>query len=332
MGTQLRGLVEARDRASGIDVLERAFAEVRRLESLLSTWRDDTELARLNAAEPRVPVHVSPALLAVLTEVAPWTEATRGAFDPAVGALVDVWDLRGRGRSPTPEELAQARALAGPGAFELDPVAGTVTRARSGSWLDSGGFGKGAALREVRKVLDARGVRRALFDFGGQLLVLGAPDGADTWPVGVAHPERRDESVAEIRLRDGSVATTSASERFVEVGGERLGHVLDPRSGTPVPAWGSVTVVAEDPLVADMLSTAVFVLGPKEGAAWAEGRQDVGVLLLVPSAHGLEAHWNRTMERWLVRAAGEPMDTGAAWALARPVPASRRPAGSQPIH
>lgn len=312
MGTQLRGIVEAPDKATGAEILEQAFDAVRGVDALLSTWRDDTELARVNRSAPRVPAPITTRLLALLSEVQSWRGATGGAFDPAVGPLIDVWDLRGRGRRPSEKELARALAESGPDAFRVDRRGGTVVRAYGGSWLDSGGFGKGAALRDVRELLGAQGVRRALFDFGGQLLAVGAPEAADGWVVAVAHPFRRDEAVAELRLRDASVATTSASERFVEVEGERFGHVLDPRTGRPVAPWGSVTAVTKDPLTADVLSTALFVLGPEEGAAWAAEREDVGVLFLVARGTELEARWNRAMERWLVRVPGARAGEAAA--------------------
>jgi thiamine biosynthesis lipoprotein len=86
----------------------------------------------------------------------------------------------------------------------------------------------------------------------------------------------------------------------VDVGGRRLGHVLDPRTGEPVPAWGSVTVVAEDPAVADMLSTALLVLGPDAGERWAKDRKDVAVLFLIARDGTLVRRWNQALESFLV--------------------------------
>ncbi len=114
----------------------------------------------------------------------------------------------------------------------------------------------------------------------------------------VAHPERRQEGAARLVLRSVSAATTSASERFVEVAGARRGHVLDPRTGEPAPAWGSVTVVAADPLVADLLSTALFVMGPDSAEVWAADRE-VGVLIVETAPGGLRRVWNASMERWI---------------------------------
>jgi thiamine biosynthesis lipoprotein len=164
--------------------------------------------------------------------------------------------------------------------LRLDTAAGTAARLREDVWLDAGAFGKGLALWRARDRLREAGVESALLDFGGQLVGWGpGPDGEGHWSVGVAHPLDRHESVASVRLRDTSASTTSGSERFVRLDGEDLSHVLDPRTGRPAPAWGSVTVVHPDPMVADILSTALFVMGPGEGEAWAR-RHEVAVLFL----------------------------------------------------
>jgi thiamine biosynthesis lipoprotein len=156
--------------------------------------------------------------------------------------------------------------------------------------MDTGGFGKGAALGAARSALLRHGVESSYLNFGGQVLTLGTDRGAD-WIVPVAHPSRRDEPVMRIRLRGRSASTSSQSERHLDVDGRRLGHILDPRTGEPVPAWGSVTVVAEDPAFADALSTALLVLGPKAALAWGASREDIGVLVL-------QERGGRVVPRW----------------------------------
>jgi len=307
MGTRLIVRVNAPG-ASGREAAEAALSAARAEEDRLSTWRSDTELAALNGRAGE-PVAVSRTLLETLVEVGEWVAVTGGAFDPTVGALVDAWDLRGEGRVPSIEALASARARTGWTSVRLDPGAGTV-RLGSGQWLDSGGFGKGLALRRAGAALAERGGEGVL-DFGGQLLVTGGV----SEPVWVAHPADRDRPVAGLRVSGVSVATTGASERWVEVDGRRLGHVLDPRTGQPVPPWGSVTVVAGDPFDADVLSTALFVMGPDAALEWARERS-YGVLVLEDGSDGLRARWNRAMERWLVT-------VPAASAGAPPAPASQ---------
>ncbi len=342
MGTRLEGIAWSRDREAGLATLEAAFEEVEREEALLSTWREGTPLARLNAAAPGEAVEVSARLGGLLEEARRIARATGGAFDPAVGSLVDAWDLRGEGRRPSEGELASARRASGLGCFEPGPGR-RVTPRCPGAWIDAGAFGKGSALRRAGEELGvgSDAPTATLLDFGGQLLAVGAPPGREAWPAAVAHPARRDRPVAELRLRDRSAATTSASERFVTIDGRVRGHVLDPRTGRPAPAWGSATVVAEDPLRTDALSTALFVMGPEEGWRWARGRDDVGVLLLTlderpdagpargaaggpghgapredgeppdedaaakgAAAPGVAACWNAAMERWLAEAPG----------------------------
>ena len=266
MGTTLRATVCAPSRDVGVAAIEAAFAAVRETEARLSTWRPDSELSRLNAAAPGAWIELSPATAALLAEARSLSVRTGGAFDPAVGAAIDAWDLRGTGRTPGPREVEAAREHAGPVAWELDPAAGRARR-RPGVRLDAGAFGKGAGLRYASVDLQTAGLAWAVLDFGGQLLMW-SRDARTRWPVAVADPRDRDRPVAILHVGPGSVATTAASERWVEVDGERVGHVIDPRTARPVPPWGSVTVVAADPVTADALSTALFVMGRRDALAW----------------------------------------------------------------
>jgi thiamine biosynthesis lipoprotein len=115
MGTWLRVQVAAPNRELGVAAIEAAFAEVARLESLLSSWRSDSEVSRLNRSVPGIPVRVEREVFDLLAEVWEWARASDGAFDPAVGPLIEAWDLRGRGRRPSAGELEQARRLSGLG-------------------------------------------------------------------------------------------------------------------------------------------------------------------------------------------------------------------------
>jgi thiamine biosynthesis lipoprotein len=294
MGTTLGVAVQALDRGRGFAAIEAGFQQVRQVDDLLNDWTRDSELSRLNSAPPGQPCRISGRLMDLLHEVSDWTRETQGAFDPAIGVLIDAWDARGRGRRPSPDTLAAAIARVGLLRYRLDSRGLLVTPPLKGSWIDAGGFGKGAALRAARTALIEARVPAGVMDFGGQIVVFG-----DTiWTVSVAHPAQREVPVAELRIREASSSTTSQSEHFLELDGERLGHVLDPRTGTPLPAWGSVTVVHTDPMVADILSTALFVMGPEAGMAWAEDHH-IAALFLIAGAPGLSARWTRPMQFYL---------------------------------
>ncbi|HUG42336.1 MAG TPA: FAD:protein FMN transferase [Longimicrobiales bacterium] len=281
MGTRLGVRVSGPAAAAAAEAALRA---ARGADDLLSTWRADAELAAVNAAPAGEARRLSPELVGVLSEVAPWVARTGGAFDPAVGALVDAWGTRGEARVPTAAELAAALAATGWSRVRLDASAGTLVRGPAALWLDAGGFGKGLALRRAAAELESRGAR-GLVNFGGQVAVIGGPE-----RIGVAHAAERERPIAELVVADASVSTTSSSERG--------GHVLDPRTGRPVPGWGSVTVVAEDALVADILSTALFVMGADAALAWA-AHEPYGVLVQELTSEGVRVRSNAALARWV---------------------------------
>lgn len=298
MGTELRIEVAAATREAAIAASEAAFGAIRATDALVSSWRTDSEVGRLNAAPVPTPVH-APRLVPVIAEVAQWVSATDGAFDPVVGALIDAWDLRGAGRTAAPSEIDAALQRTGLRHLHFDQAAGTLWWSADGAWVDAGGFGKGLALRAAARALDAHAVHAARIDFGGQLLAVGSSD-RDPWRVTVAHPERRGEAVATLTLQQTSVATSGQSERGVDATGRRVGHILDPRTGQPVDPWGSVTVVAPDPMTADILATALFVMGPDAAARWAHTQPDIGVLVLQTTNGAVVQQQNHFMERLLL--------------------------------
>jgi thiamine biosynthesis lipoprotein len=292
MGTTLEIAVSSTDRSRGFATIEAGFEQVRAVDSLINDWKSDSELSRLNRSAGGEAIQVSPRLYQLLQEVNRWARETDGAFDPAIGALVDAWGFRGTPHRPDSAGLARAREQSGLKRYQFLP--GAIRLPLKNSWIDAGGFGKGAALRAARAALLARGATAGVMDFGGQVVVFGDT----TWTLDVAHPSRRQEPAVRLRLRDASASTSAQSEHYIELGGERLGHVLDPRTGVPVPAWGSVTVIHPDPLVADLLSTALLVMGPEWGMDWAR-RHQVAALFLIDGPE-LETRSTLSMRPYLV--------------------------------
>ncbi|HMB52424.1 MAG TPA: FAD:protein FMN transferase, partial [Thermoanaerobaculia bacterium] len=245
MGTEATLVVEADDRAAALAASEQALAALAAVEARLSTWSDDSELAKLNAAPVGVPVALSPQLAADLALAAECRRATDGAFEPAVGALAAAWGLRDGGRLPGDGEITEALAAAGPEAVELGVVekaGATAVRRHAAARLEEGGFGKGVGLAAAAEALTGAGVRSAAVDLGGQLMLLGGATGR----VAVADPRHRGRALAVLDLDAGSVATSGNGERGLVVDGRRLGHLLDPRSGRPAADFGSLTVWAAD--------------------------------------------------------------------------------------
>ncbi len=280
MGTRATLVADAVDRAAGLARLEQMVRILEGTEAELSTWRDDSALSALNRQAVDVPWVAPRTLCALLGELETWHRETGGAFDPAIGSLIGVWSLRTGGRQPTPHELLAATARAGFRHLRIDTERCTVVR-HADVVVDAGAFGKGEALRRVREVDDGR-AGAWLVDLGGQVGVAGVQPG-EAWPIAIAHPVRRDHPVVDLSLNHGSLATSGGSERDLIVGGARVGHILDPRTGHTVVRRASVSVWHDDPLAADVLSTSLYVMGVDAGLEWAEAR-GIAASFIAPAA------------------------------------------------
>lgn len=231
-----------------------AFAEAARIEALISTWRDDSELARVNRGDAAVSREVRD----LLRRSVEWSRKTGGAFNPLIAPLVDVWKTREDGALPERAQLARAVAKTKLGNARFD---GNAIALANGAEFEEGGFGKGYALD---RMLAGMSSKHAVINFGGQLIVRGATS------VTIADPERRDRAVVALTLENASLSTSSGSEKQFTVNGRRFSHILDPRTGDALPPRGSVSVVASEALAADILSTALYVMGEEEGLRWAD--------------------------------------------------------------
>lgn len=241
---------------------EAAFREVAAVEEAASLWRPGTELGAAHArAAAGESVVLSETLGALVEAALTAARLTDGAFSPAVGALVDAYDLRGDGRWPSSGERRRGASLARLDGVRYDAATRTLSLA-PGVRLDLDGIAKGFALDRAAGTLRRRGVDDALLNFGGQLLSIGPPAERPAREAFVASPFVDGGNVLAVPLRDASLSTSSNAERARLVGGRSAGHLLDPRSGAFADVDGSVSTLAPDGATADALSTAWAVLGP----------------------------------------------------------------------
>jgi len=246
-----------------------AFAEVERLERLLSDYDPESELSRLSARAPMPePVAVSPDLWNVLVRAAEIREATDGAFDISVGPLTTLWRrARKSGRLPPPEKLTAALAAVGPGAVELDRARRGVRLPRAGTRLDAGGIGMGYAADRALEVLARHGITAAMIDASGDVVVSDPPPGTAGWRIARAPLGGGPDTAPPLVLANAAVTTSGDAEQAVEIDGRRYSHIVDPRTGLGVAGPAAVTVIAGDGATADALATAASVLGPEAGPA-----------------------------------------------------------------
>lgn len=243
--------------------LEAAFDEVDRIDRLLSHYKPESPLSRLNREAATGPVRVEPELFDFLAEALRYGRDSGGAFDITVGPLMKAWGFfRGGGRMPSEPELATARAGVGYGHVTLNPRDRTVAFDRPGVELDLGGIAKGYAVDRVVALLRRAGVEAALVSAGGSTVyALGAPPGESGWFVEIADPMDPGTVAFRTRLRNRALSVSGSAEKSFQRDGITYSHIMDPRTGRPVQGMLGVAVLADTGTAGDALDNAFFVLG-----------------------------------------------------------------------
>jgi FAD:protein FMN transferase len=266
MGTLLKVGVWATDEARAGDAIEHVFREFERLDALLSNWKNDSDVTRLNNHAGVMPVKVSQDTIAVLRIAQDVSELTRGKFDITFGALTDIWRFDHDQDNVVPErDLIEARLKRiDYTAVEVDSTAGTAFINRPEIRAHLGGIGKGYAVDRGVALLKELGFADFLIQAGGDLYVAGTENGKP-WTLGIADPRGSHDPFATVQMSDGTLSTSGDYERFFIKDGKRYHHILDPDFGEPAPGCRSVTLVSNKAVFADAIAKGVFILGPDEG-------------------------------------------------------------------
>ena len=282
MGSQLRVAAWTADESTTEAAFESVFREFERLEASLSIWRVGSDVARLNAMAGVAPVSVGPDTIEVLTIARQAGDWTRGKFDITFGALADVWKFDHDQDNTVPDRSAiEARLrLVDYTQVQIDRGAGTAFIARTGGRVHLGGIGKGYAVDRAAALMREHGHTDFLIQAGGDLYVAGI-NGDRPWELGINDPRgAAGASFATIAVTNATMSTSGDYERFFLKGGTRYHHVIDPDTGEPARLCRSVTIVADRAVMADVLSTGVFILGPAEGMALVESLPGVEAVIV----------------------------------------------------
>jgi thiamine biosynthesis lipoprotein len=213
--------------------VEEAFQSIRRADAILSDYRDDSELSRLNRDGAQGFVALSPDLYGVLRTSVEYSRMTDAAFDVTVGPLVDTWRRASKqDRWPADSELSRVRSLVGFGRLQFDAARPAARFEQPGMRVDFGGIGKGWGIDRATEVLRRNGIERALISAGtSSVYAMGAPPGEPAWKIAVRHPLREDAVLAVVSLRDESLSTSASYEQDDEIAGRPFSHILDPHTG-----------------------------------------------------------------------------------------------------
>ena len=290
MGTTFVLSLYSDSEANARRAAELAFKRVEELNQALSDYDAESELSRLceRAGGPAVPV--SQPLFDCLERSKEVWRLSQGAFDVTAAPVIRLWRRARRTKTlPDPKQLEAAQALVGSEHLILDREKRTVRLAKKGMRLDLGGIAKGYAADQAYDVLKREGHPIALIAAGGDIRAGDPPPGREGWEVAIAglKPET-DAPVTTLLVARGAVSTAGDAYQFVEIGGKRYSHIIDPRTGQALTRLSSVSVVAPDATTSDSLDTAASVMGPEPGIAWIESLREfqVGAIFLTPETDG----------------------------------------------
>lgn len=277
MGTRVTVSIWTDNEQSAARGATAVFDEFRRIDRLMTSWLDDSDVSRINAAAGATPVPVGDEVLQVIARAQTMARASGGAFDITVGAFRGLWkfDQDRDGTVPDMKDVRKRLSLVGYRGVLVDAKNKTVKLRKKGMRITLGGIAKGYAVDRAVALLHKRGFVDFILQAGGDLYVSGQR-GDRRWRVGIRDPRgKSDATFAIAAIKDKTFSTSGDYERAVVKNGVRYHHILDPSTGKPAMRCRSVTVLADDAITADTWSTALFVMGSARGMKLVEKRKDI---------------------------------------------------------
>jgi thiamine biosynthesis lipoprotein len=296
MGTFAHLKAIAQDKDTAEKCVETAFAELKKVDKLMSDYKSDSEISEVNREAAKGLVKVSKSTFEVLQKSAEFSRLSEGAFDITIAPLSELWRLAAEVNSvPSEEELAVARSKTGYEKLFLDANEMTVRFAVEGMKLDLGGIAKGYAIDRAIEAMQAGGAVGGMVDVGGDIRCFGLPPkGKKTWRIGLqnpADPDSDEETLAGepdqvlmvLKLTNAAIATSGGYRRFVLIEGKKHSHIVNPDTAASAEGLSSVTIISQNALDADALATSVSVMGPEKGLALIEKIPNTEAILITPS-------------------------------------------------
>lgn len=252
-------------------LLAEAFDRADELIHAINAWDPTSPLAAVNRMAGKAPVTVPQVLYDLVERALKVCAFTEGRFDITFASMDRIWYFdRPMERLPTAEEVKGSVAAVDYRQVRMVPQDRAIHIRRAGTKIELGAIGKGFICEQVKRFLLERGVENGLVNAGGDLVAWGADEHGGPWTITVVDPRRPGKAIGRFPITDQAVATSGDYERFVDIGGERYTHIIDPRTGWPVKGVRSVTVTYPDAELADALCTAVFLNGVRDGLALIE--------------------------------------------------------------
>ncbi|HUK02553.1 MAG TPA: FAD:protein FMN transferase [Steroidobacteraceae bacterium] len=279
MGTRCDVELWSDDHARGEAAIQKVFDEMQRFDGVMSTYRPDSEVSRVNNTAAAGPVKISRELYDLTATAIEYSKLTHGTFDITYASVGYLYDYPKHIR---PDDATIAAKLPGISYLHLhlDPAAQTIRFDRPGVRIDFGGL-KGYVVDRGIDILKAEGFTRAMVNAGGDTRIIGDRFGKP-WIVGIRDPDDANKIVVRLPITDAAMSTSGDYERYFDENGVRYHHILDPRTGKSPHKVRSVTIIGPYATRTDALTKSVFVMGAKEGIAFINTIKDVDAIAITP--------------------------------------------------
>lgn len=288
MGTEISVQLWHENEAFARDSIDQVMREMHRIDHLMSTYKDTSEISRVNSQAARGPVTVSEELFDLIERSLDLGAVTGGAFDITYASVGKLYDFR-KGAMPTEAQKQASISAISIDHVRLDLETRTVRFTQEGVRIDLGGIAKGHAVESAVQLLRNRGIDHAIVTAGGDSRVLGDHRGRP-WAVGIRDPRQKNGIAARMPVQEEAISTSGDYERYFEADGVRYHHIIEPTSGDSAREVRSVTVIGPDAIMTDALSTGVFVLGKQRGLMLIDSLEDFEAIVI--DQHG-EMHFSQ---------------------------------------
>lgn len=260
--------------------IDTALSEIKRLEALFDFFAPNSEVSRVNKNAGISKVEVSPDMLSVLDKAFLVSGKTDGAFDVTIGSVTELYDFY-KGVKPEKAKIQKNLSLVNYRELVIEREKSTVFLKKTGMRIDLGGISKGYAADKTVDVLKKAGIRSGFVAVAGDIRTFGVKPDGKPWKIGIRNPRAKgkDDIVATVKLKDMAISTSGDYERYFLLKGQRYHHLLSPFTGYPVHKCQSVSIIADDGVLADAFSTGVFILGPEKGIKLIEQMGFDGIII-----------------------------------------------------
>jgi len=266
MGTVVTITACGESRPHANEAISRAFDEIRRVDEMMSLYKPESQVSRLNRAAGREAIEVDPSVIEVIKHARRFTVTTDGAFDITVEPFMELWGFRSQQslcEVPTETQIRDALEAVGMKHVAVDDAEHSVALLNRRTRIDLGSIAVGYSVDRAVEALRRSGIERAFINHSGDAYALGTAPESDGWEIGIPDPSRPSEILARFSLVDRAASTSGCYEKYVTIDGRGVGHILDPRTGSPGRALLSATVFAPTALETDALSTGFFCIEPE---------------------------------------------------------------------